>query len=223
MVVMAIAILILGLAAGTYMNMGDGIRVDGSTQQVGAAILRARQQAQASRVKVAVLLPGPSIQNDSNIPNERKFTAYRTAFVTDEDDDGIFEFDSFLPESKWNFVVPGTAIMEADTDIGIRDGTGTIKDPSDDTFSQVNGVDLSVLGGNSSTNGIRAIVFTPSGRLKADATSYVTIGQAHFNAGIWQILNVASETGVNESSSNQITIEINRFTGGLRYLKPSDY
>lgn len=225
-VAILIAMIIISLTAGMVMRAGDGTRLDGSAKLVGAQLLRGRQMAQAKRQLVAVLMPG----NNASIDSTKRFACIRVALVTaDESKTPVeYNFDEFPDDTEWAFLSPGTSIMEADDDCGIVNAGTVQEEPVDNGVSLVQNVNLEELGGGPSEDNVRAVIYSSSGRLKGTGHRYVTVGQASFIAGRWLIkdpanLNNRNGTLVNRSCANQLTLEVNRYTGGLRYLDVSKY
>ncbi|OVE81041.1 hypothetical protein BVY04_04315 [bacterium M21] len=226
-VAMAIAFIIISLTASTFMRSGGGARLNSTVQTLGSELLRARQLAQAERRLIAVLLPGDEA---TGVPTDNKYGCFRIAYV-EMDDSGAttkYDFTDFPDDTEWGFTRPGISIMEADNDLGIRDGSTNKVEPYENDHVTVDNVDLSALGGNNSVDGIRAVIFSPANRLKGGYTLYVTVGQATFNEGTWHIkdqgetINSNGDT-VNISCTNQMTLEINQYTAGVRYLRPYNY
>jgi hypothetical protein len=67
-------------------------------------------------------------------------------------------------------------------------------------------------------------VFSPAGKLKGTAR-FVTVGEATKTGTYWTIRNPvpAGTMATNESCANQVTLEVNRFTGGVTYRTPENY
>lgn len=225
-VAILIALIIISLTAGMVMEVGDGTRLDSSAKLVGAQLLRGRQMAQSKRQLIAVLMPGKNASIDAT----KKYAAIRVALVTaDESKTPVeYNFDSYPDDSEWDYVSPGTSIMEADGDCGMVNAGTVQEEPVDNVVTVVQNVDLTELGGTNSEDNIRAVIFSSAGRLKGTGHRYVTVGQANFNAGRWLIRNPVSQnnrngTLVNKSAANQLTLEVNRYTGGFRYLDYTKY
>ncbi|RMD80896.1 MAG: hypothetical protein D6820_06040 [Lentisphaerae bacterium] len=226
-VVITIAVIIMSLTVGTYMKIGPGMKLNNSAHAVAVLLSRARQTAMAKRRLVALLMPGPNV---SGIPNEKRFAAFRLAYVTEDNSSSPakYVFDSFVEDTEWHFCEEGISIMEADGDCGIRDGSGPLLSPSEENGKTVDDVDLTGLGGANSVDNVRAVIFAPNNRLKASCHQYITLGQANYNSGTWQIENtgtIRNSAGAitNISCVNQVTIEVNRYTGGTRYYYPEKY
>ena len=118
--------------------------------------------------------------------------------------------------------------MEADVDIGIYSGDSFEKTPIDDSLTVVDGVDLTGLGGVTGVPGIRAVIFSKSGRVRGGSTRYVTLGDAKFIGSNWIVPNRdrsedTDATTENMSCPNQITLVVNQFTGGVRYAGVQSY
>ena len=71
-----------------------------------------------------------------------------------------------------------------------------------------------MLGGGSSVNDVRAVVFGPTGKTIGDSRQ-IAIGEAQYYAGNWIIANPVTEA-TNQSCANQINLTLNRFTGGVK-------
>ena len=63
-------------------------------------------------------------------------------------------------------------------------------------------------------------MFSKSGSLRG-ATRYITLGEAEYAGGDWRIDSPAN-IATNKSCANQVTLEINRFTGSFEYNYPED-
>jgi len=103
-----------------------------------------------------------------------------------------------------------------------------VRYPVENNSPTVDGVDLSVrFNASNDVDGIRGIVFSPSGKVKISQTMYITVGDGRHVAGQW-IIHRASRL-VNGSVSqeigpaNQITLKINRYTAHNSYVTPPDY
>ena len=221
-IVLVLALSMIGLSFTAFDKLGEGNLVSASSQSVGSALVQARQFAVAKKTYTAVVMPADEI---SVMPNELKFGAYRVCKVTKIG--SRYEFDSWAPRSTWMYARKGTSIMEVDNDVGIRDGVNLENIPNDNSTSDsdvVYDVDLSSLfdgGSVKETSGLRAIIFKKNGRV-ASTANFVTVGTANYNAGTWLIDNPVT-TSLTNSTANQVTIELNIFTGAIRYLNIENY
>ncbi len=215
-IVIVVALIVISMTVATYQKIVTGKQVDAGVAAVGANLMRARQLAIAERRQTALLLPGPNV----GIADAKRYSAFRVAYVYWDESKSAYIWDTWPEDSKWEFTGAGAAIMEADQDVGIYSG-GWQKIPIDDSFEVVDDVDLEGLGGTTGVNDVRAIIFSKTGKLSHAAT-YVTVGEAVFTGGTW-IIKRRAATSTNDSSSNQITIEVNRFTGSIRYISPDNY
>lgn len=214
--VMVVVTIMLVIAGPTFTQMTNGNAVEAAVRDVGTSIHLARQQALARRRYVALIMPGP-LEDALGISEDDRYTVHRLAYVN-----SALEFQGWVENRKWEFLAPGASIMEVDDDVGISsDGNAPDRQPTENSPAQIDNVDLTALGGAADVDGVRALVFSPAGKLLENAR-YVTIGAALKKGGTWIIRNVAA-TSTNVSCSNQFTIEINRYTGGLRYIQPADY
>jgi hypothetical protein len=158
------------------------------------------------------------------------YSAFRAAVITDGPA-GSYVFQEWMPRSEWSYVPTGTAIMEADNDGGISNGSPTnaanlTLRPTHNTYTTVNDVDLRTLSttGNDLANvdGVRAVVFSPSGRLLG-STSCITVGQAVYQTANndWVIRDPVSAT-FNHSTANQLDIRIGLYTGRVEQKEWTD-
>jgi len=221
-VVLIIAGILLSLAIPAFLILTGASSVDSAAKKIGSAIAMARQLSVARKKYVAVIMPG---SNASSIKEDYRYACYRLAYVAKSGSD--YQFLSWRGGSAWELLPKGTTIMEADADIGINQtGTPSLfsKQPADNSYTKVGDVDLNGggLNGNTDVDDVRAVVFSPKGKLKGDSR-YVTVGEAVFINTFWNIKNPDNDTSSNLSCANQFTIEINRFSGAVKYLLPVNY
>jgi Tfp pilus assembly protein FimT len=216
-VVISIAAAIMVLALPAFNSMVTGAGVPAGARNSATFFSLGRSYAMAKRRHVAIVMPGPEASN--GLQAQDNYRIMRLAYV---DYDGTdLDFSAWVEGSSWLFMPKGVAIMEADADVGIQDSVTYDKVPEENNMTEVDGVDLSVtLGGGSSVNDVRAIVFSPTGKVRGESL-FVTIGEA-VHTGSWVISRPGS-AATNKSSANQITLELNRFTGTVTYLHPEDY
>jgi hypothetical protein len=202
---------------------------------LGAQVRLARQYAISTRQRVAVIMPGPA---ETTLPAASRFTVFRVATVSGTG--SPFTFVNWVPNTKWERLPPGAAIMEADNDTGIYSSAASSysiqphEDPTD--YSRVDGVPLDdVIGGDgSSASGVRALVFHPNGKVLGN-TTWVTVGDALFeDTGSWRIPDSSLDTEnasppkapadeTNRSTANQISLVLDTYTGRCVYRTPSQY
>ena len=239
-VVMVIVVIMLTILIPLFDQMGAGNKVNSTAKSIGSELSLARQYAQTNSSFVALIMPGNNQNSDypgsppagcpTELPSEYKFTSYRLAYVELVGND--YTFNRWVEDSKWFTLPGGNAIMEADDDIGIQNNGNYVSQPNDDTVSVVDGVKfgkplVNTDGscGDLVANNVRAVIYAATGKLAPTGTfRYITVGEAQWNevTGNFLIKN-AVQTATNESSANQITIEINGFTGGLSYSTPDNY
>jgi len=222
MVVCVIAAILMGGAALAFRGVGMKSRVDTAGQIVAGTLRIARLQAVVQRKNIAVIMPGPMA---SGMDDEYRYACIRAAEVTN-DGGGVFHFVRWLEDSRWQFLPKGVSIMEADNDPGIYNNATNkfTREPHHNqgpfNFSRVHGVDLSRFGGSANARNIRCIVFGPSGKITGD-TDWVTIGAAIFRNGQWIIREPANHPK-NQSASNQINLEVRRYTGRTIFVDIDD-
>lgn len=216
-VVISIAAALMVIALPAFNSMVAGAGVPAGARNSATLFSLGRSYAMAKRRHVAIIMPGPEASNGMRM--EDNYRVLRLAYV---DYDGTdLDFDEWVEDSSWLYMPKGIAVMEADADVGIQDSTTYHKIPQENNMTEVNGVNLGgPLGGNLSVNNVRAIVFTPTGKVRGDSL-FVTIGEA-IHTGSWVVVNPA-DTPTNKSAANQMTLELNRFTGTVTFLDPEDY
>jgi type II secretory pathway pseudopilin PulG len=215
--VMVIFLLMLALSMGALRRASRASQVGTAARQVGSAVHLARQVAITQRRHVALIMPA---QEDSSLATTYHFRSYRLAYVTPAATD--YTFTAWVDTYTWAYLPATVAIMEADNDPGISDGSDYTITPVDNQLTKVDGVDFFTgLRGGGAIDNVRAVVFSPSGRLLGEAR-YLTIGRANYNGDYLQAVEPAS-LATNRSSADQWTIEINRFTGHLNFLTPDKY
>jgi Tfp pilus assembly protein FimT len=220
-IVMAILLTFAAPAVNQALR-GTGVNI--AAKEIGSQVYLARQYALANRRYCAVLMPGANAQK-AGIRTEYVYSCSRLAFVYSDGNNWIF--DAWVESSEWRFTQEGVTIMEADDEIGVN-SSGNKNDftltPADNNYTQIIDVDLSTIGGSVDSDGIRAIVFSPAGRVKG-STRFVTVGDATYDGTTWLVKNPepAGSSINNESCKNQVTLEFNRFTGGASYWQPTEY
>jgi hypothetical protein len=216
-VVISIAAALMVLALPAFNSMITGAGVPAGARNAATLMSLGRSYAMAKRRHVAVVMPGPETSNGLRL--EDNFRVLRLAYV---DYDGTdLDFSEWVEDSSWLFMPKGVAIMEADADVGIQDSVTYDKIPEENNMTEVDAVNLGgPLGGGLSVNDVRAVVFTPTGKVRGDSL-FVTVGEA-IHTGNWNVVRPASEPK-NKSSANQMTLELNRFTGTVTFLNPEEY
>ncbi len=219
-VVMVLMLVLMGLSVGTYRIISRGNQVSNTAREVGSVLRLARHAAVTKREYVACLFPGSELNSLS--PNLR-YNCYRLAAVKAVGASS-FEFIRWLDEDSWHFSPSSVAIMEVDDDPGIFDGTLNSYEPipEDDNSTLVRDVDLTSLGGGGSVANMRAVVFSPNGRLEGDS-QFITIGRANFSSSSTWEIEPRDNLTVNRSTPDQMTIDIHRYTGRISYVEVSNY
>ena len=237
-IVMIIIVIMLAILLPLYERMGAGGRVKSTARLVGSQLSLARQLAQSKRSYIALILPGneATYAGTCALPERHKFSIYRLAYVTKSGND--YNFSSWVEDSKWIFSPKGSSIMEADQDVGIYGDIGSspwkdyVAIPQDNISTLVDNVPFANPLVDKTCNlvgdDVRSVVFAPSGKPEPfSAFNYITIGEAYpvWNGTVlssWEVINKV-DTPTNQSCANQITLEINGFTGGISYETPEDY
>ena len=221
LVVLVIVGMLLAIAVPAFDKLTAGSGVDAATRMMTSQLRLARQHAIANRVRVAVLMPGAEIRNstDSSLNSVQAqalapvyYQAFRPCVV-----DAAGDFSGWVPNTKWEFLPAGVAVLEADDDSGSAASTpGT--NPSDRTggYLTVDHVlmpvgamsgDLdgdTILEAHDAVTHVRAVIFKPTGMLPS-LQRYVTIGEGSYVFGQWIIRN----------RKNMRDIQIDQYTGRI--------
>lgn len=221
--VIAVALMTIGLTA--FRDWNKGTEVEEASRLIGSLLLQTKQTALRQRRYTALVMPGP---NADGLADEDRYKFARLAYVNKVG--SAYEFDSWVGFTEWVKMPPGVTIMEVDGDIGLADGSTFQRLPKHNSPPTVDNVNLQVrFGGGSSVDNVRAIVYSPSGRVKISSNQYITVADARYVANQW-IIHKASRLVPESSGSsqeigpaNQITVKINRYTGHTSFHMPSDY
>jgi len=215
-IVVIIFSVLLALTVPLIRKLTVGSGVNPSIQAVAGQIRLGRRYALTKRTKIAIIMPGPSA---TNIDDDKRYSCLRLAYVEDKNPPDEYQFTEWMEDTQWVFLAKNASILEADDDIGVQTGSTYVKTPNDDLYTQVDGVPLLGIGGGDTDN-VRALVFTSTGRV-AGPTRYVTIGDAVYQ-GAW-IVRYPADIDTNKSCANQVTIELNVYTGNADVKQPPDY
>ncbi|MFA4943655.1 MAG: prepilin-type N-terminal cleavage/methylation domain-containing protein [Lentisphaeria bacterium] len=192
LVVIAIAAFLLGIAVPVFERLAVGGGVDAGARMVGAQLRLARQCAIANREHVALVMPAAA----SGTGADKSFVGLRPAII-----DASRNWLAWVPNSKWDFMPPGTVIGDIDGTNGIPAG-----DLTGGTGSAV-----TVSGADGLANGsYRAVAFKPNGRLSGSGTQlYVSVVE-----GFYPALATKAEP---RRRDNVLNIEIDQYTGRISH------
>ncbi|MBR6060132.1 MAG: prepilin-type N-terminal cleavage/methylation domain-containing protein [Victivallales bacterium] len=178
--------------------------------------------------------------NGDDETDEYHFRSFRAAIVEEGSNSKQFDFVKWFPGTEWGFLPNGAVIAEADGDAvttstsatGIEcleDYNGTElksrhvaekwldsnKLQSDDntTMTIVKDTDSATMveGQDNKTDGVRAIIFQPNGRVVGGQNMYVTLVEGVPTGGSPYILS-------NGNKENMRLMKINQYTGKITYL-----
>ncbi|MBN2449054.1 MAG: hypothetical protein JXR77_01615 [Lentisphaeria bacterium] len=198
LVVMVIVVLLMAVAIPTILKVTSSSGVEAGSRMVGSQLRLARQEAITQRKHVAILFPTLNSSGGDTVA----FTGFRPCFVVN--DSGTYRFDKWVPNVPWNFVPVGTVIIEAD-----QDGP-TAANPDPDLSDGAITTIADVAG---FANPVRAVVFRPAGRL-VSLQRDVTLVEGALTPG--------AASPIVRNPENWINLEINQFTGRVRFLRPED-
>lgn len=247
MVVIVIASIILAFSVPAFQKLAVGSGVDAAARMLSSQLSLARAEAISRRQYIAVIMPGQHFNKDTDDENIYRYQSFRAAIVTHSGGTYTFEKWvegtewSFLPTgtviaeadddaytSGSNPVAAGTDTYElidtassgspiqleipVDSDDNPRwkiedNGLVVITDPSGPSVPKI-------YPGKSNTQA-RAVIFKPNGRCVQK--TYVTILEGVVPEGTAS--GASSEDSIQrENKFNIRVMEINAFTGQIRYL-----
>ncbi len=232
MVVIVIAAIVMAIAIPSFVKMTSGSAVRSGTRLVAAQLRLTRQHAISQRRTIALIMPGEikaTSTGNNLLPDELSYVAMKPAYVTGSS--SPFTFAGWVEGAKWLHVPRGAVIAEADTDKGIADGASfNVTEPTPNGECLVEKVtlnDLSDLDGSLSgateVLGIRALVFSPTGRVLDMTESHTTIAQITYTKDAWIVRSPGDSGTATKLAANQFNIEINIFTGRIKIETPDQY
>ncbi len=226
MVVIVIIAIIMGVAIPSFVRLTAGSAVRGGTRLLAAQLRLTRQFAISQRRTVALLLPGDEV---TGLPDDLCYVAMKAAIVESTASASVFDFVEWVDGAQWLYVPRGAVIAEADDDVGIANGGSFTTTPNDNTFCTVTGLapddlqDLETTLSSSTGVSIRAIVFSPTGRVKGLSEADITVAQLLYTNGNW-ISRTPGTTGTSTAcTANQFNINVNVFTGRIKIESPPAY
>ena len=231
MVVVVIVVIVMGVSIPAFMKLTSGSSVRGGVRLLAAQVRLTRQFAISQRRTVALLMPGEIIEGGANkLPDDLSYVAMKPAIV--EDNSGNYEFVAWVDGSKWLHVPRGAVIAEVDGDQGVaaKGSSYNVTAPAEDgkclvtvPFVQLGDLyePLESLSGNATIR--RAIVFSPTGRVKGPTEANLTVAQLIYTKGGW-ISKTSGTSGTStQFTANQFNINVNTFTGRIKVESPPEY
>jgi len=226
MVVVVIVVIVMGVSIPAFMKLTSGSSVRAGTRLLAAQIRLTRQFAISQRRTVALLLPGNEV---TGLPDDLCYVAMKPAIVEAGSVANTFTFVEWVEGAKWLHIPRGAVIAEVDDDPGIANGTTFTTAPNEITFSTVLGLapddlqDLDTTLSSGTPVAIRAIVFSPTGRVKGLSEADLTVAQLIYNKGTW-ISKTPGDSGTStQCTANQFNINVNTFTGRIKVESPPAY
>ena len=219
--VTVVVVIVIAIAIPAFTKITTGSGVDTAARTAVAQLRLGRQQAVTQRVKIAVIMP----RAEGTVLSQYQYSCVRMAVVTGNG--SPYTFSKWVDNSEWNFLPPGSSIMESDADEGIANGIGVFcRDPVENSTRVVDGVDLTKISSAAgATNGVRAAIFLANGRMSAEASGlHVTVGEAIFQGGTWVVKDVETDAArKNKSCRNQMCIDLDYYTGRCVMKRPDQY
>jgi Tfp pilus assembly protein FimT len=130
------------------------------------------------------------IPTTQDLPSTYLYKTFRPCTVNSNN-----VFQKWIYGERWDFLPTGTAILDVDNNSGYDAGNFT-------AASTITGIDFSDIGGT--TDSAKGIVFTPVGK-SSGSRKFVVVGDS-----------LVLEDGI-DSTSNQIDITIDTYTGRISY------
>ena len=241
LVVIAIMVIIMGFSVPMFSKISFGNAVDGSSRMISSQLSLARAEAVAKRQYIAIVMPGEKFKQPSGDANgDYHFRSFRAAIVEEGSDSKTFDFVKWFPGTEWGFLPNGAAIAEVDGDAVTTSSSATgfeclenyngtelksrhvaekwlndnqLDDDDPDTMTVVKDTDSATMveGQNNKTNGVRAIIFQPNGRVVGGQNMYVTLVEGVPTGDSSFVL-------ANGNKENMRLMKINQYTGKVTYL-----
>jgi len=229
MVVVVIITIVVGISIPAFQKMGSGSSVRAGTRVLAAQIRLTRQFAISQRRTVALLVPANEV---TGLPNELCYVAMKPAIVKKDPDDNTgrkYLFLEWVDGTRWLHIPRGAVIAELDEDVGIANGPTWTKSPHETAgeFSTVT-VELGELeelyeelGGTDKVD-VRAIVFSPTGRVLSLSSAHATVAQIMYD-GDWILRDKGDDNTPGWCTPNQFDIGVNSFTGRIKIQTIDQY
>ena len=228
--VLVIMVIIIGVGMPAFKNLTSGTGVDAGVRMVSAQLRLARQYAITKRKRVAVMMPGP---NATGLDIKYRYSILRPAEVVTQSSGAPYRVVGWIDDTTWSFLPAGASIMEADGEIGIENGAGTlVLNPVDNTPTTATldyGVYMQTLTTATGTFDCRCVVLHPTGRILG-TSDQVTIGEAAFMGGTdWAVKNPVQlgnplySNNKTRSCANQFNIALDAYTGRAVVTTPDEY
>lgn len=195
LVVVSITFLLMMLALPAFEKITVGTGVDAAARAVGAQLRLARQYAITNRQYVAVLLPAQNFDDTNS-----RYVSFRTCIVDNPGSDPTASFDSWIPNTKWEFVPSGGVLAQLRHQSA--GGYDTLQTPPAD----VPGKRVDNVDNDSGEDNIRAIIFAPTGKVLGN-TQILIVAEGANTGGALLIRN----------DDNTINLIIDTYTGRVSY------
>lgn len=206
LLVVGLMALMMGIALPAFSKMAKGNGVTVAARDISAKINGARTFAVTYRKHVALIFP--TAMDDSNIPDQLRYTQFRAAIVEANSSSG-YDWKAWIDGETWvkmpsGVILGGTASPSA----------WTSSSCGYENCSEISVVDYSDVKGASCVKTAKTcLVFRPNGMLLNGAGS--------FGMGIWEgsvtTLNGTSTTVQSTNSANYVKLYVNPFTARISY------
>jgi len=192
--VLIITSIIIGIALPSMNTMMRGKSVDQATRTLGSTFKALRSYAITHRQYVALIIPA-DIESLEKPPFEYLNKSYRPCVVTNSN--GIFTFDYWISNEKWEFLPTGTAILDIDNTSKYDHGYFS-------SANEILSVNYSDIDSSKPSCDAKGIVFKSTGKTVGE-TKFIVVGNSNI---------LLDTTSVKD---NQIDIVIDEFTGRISY------
>lgn len=194
--VIAIAAVLMAVVVPAFFNMIRGQGVEIATREIGSKLKAVRTYAISQRQYVALVF----IASESTTNNDRYcYKSCRPCKVSYQLSDETWQWQSWVPDEKWDILPIGVVVRSLDTSLAAT--AGTFIDTKSNKVEAVK--DSNVF---SAASRLSAIIFKPTGEIAGNRI-YVTVGQGSYQNSSLQTQN----------ASNSATITVDQYTGRISY------
>lgn len=197
LVVVGIMALIMSIALPSFSKMAKGQATKSSSRNIVAVVKAARSYAITERKNIAIVFVNKTNCATYNIPINYGYTSY-LVFEVKKDATDQWIFQNNIDGEVWTDIQPGTLIYYDSSNI-IENGI-TVKA----SLKNLN------LGATTTQFDLKGIVFKSSGQMATTNQIKIRIQEGVYPGG--------NTDPVVTNTANNITVEINPYTGRLTYL-----
>ena len=229
LVVIGLMALIMYVVLPSFAKLAKGGGVEYSASNLVGRLGITRGYAVGKNTYAALLLPEYTSQNANGahkrFPNKYLYSASRICYVIKvPGSPPTYNFLAWVPNESWEFMPMGSMIFRANDSptytpsdpvpTGILDDDGTIPPTH---YSVVQNVNCSKEGWSATASdydamlNVRAIVFSPTGKLADNAERYVKVGE-----GVPKPNAPLADANLT-NKQNWVNVKIDQYTGRITY------